>query len=169
MVGEVIKKYIKEYICEKFPHCALPQAVFAKVTKGGKEKVTLRILDKTKQVDTRYEELPDIETEFPYQTGDEVIISFLHGELENPIILRKYDQLPQIRFAKVLTGGSSMTVQILDKNGGADTHYEPFVIHNDYPLEAGDTAIISFSNYDFKKGVIIRKFGNWKKPWWEEV
>lgn len=168
MLKEVIVKQIREFLQIEMPHTLLPQAVYARVTKGGNDKVSLRILDKSNQDDENYSELPDIKTEVPYEKDDIVLLSFIYGELEKPVIVRKCDHLPQIRLAKVLSGGTSMTVQLLDKNGGVDTLYEPFTIENDYPLESGDTAIISFLHCGFSQGKIIRKYGGWKKTWWKD-
>lgn len=104
LLKTIIQTNVKSYLMKDFSHVFMPQMVFAKITKGGSDKVNIKILDKDNEIDKNYEELPDIEVDTlceyckscehykPYKTGDRVIVSFIHGELEHPIIIRKWNK-----------------------------------------------------------------------------
>lgn len=92
MLKEVVEKIVQDYLKEKMPQTLQPPVMFARVTRGGTNKVNLRILKSDNQVDSSIQEIPDVETDVTYETGEKVIISFLNGELEQPVILRKWQR-----------------------------------------------------------------------------
>ena len=162
MLAEVIKKQLKEFMQSNMPHALLPQAVYARVVKGGREKVDLRILNQMGGEDEQYQVLPDIETEFPYEKDDIVLISFIYGELEQPVIIRKQDHLPQVRFAKITKGGKSdIHLKLLNKDEEIDEQYPEIInVKNDFEVKEGDKVLISFLHCELKNPVIIRKYGD---------
>lgn len=86
-----IRRESMKIIWKYFRHIRLPQAMLAKVTKGGKI-VTLKILDEDENEDERFAEIPDLPTLETWTEGDIVIITFLYGKIELPIILRKWEK-----------------------------------------------------------------------------
>lgn len=90
MLQAIIQKEIKDTMNNKYPHAAIPQTVLAKVTKGG-DVINLKILDEFENVDNNFAEIPEIKTNVLYEYGDIVIITFLYGKLEMPIVIRKWE------------------------------------------------------------------------------
>jgi len=90
MLEKIIQKQIKSAMQHQYSHAAVPQTVLAKVTKGG-EIINLKILNEFENVDNNFAEIPDIKTTTSYATGDIVIITFLYGKLEMPIVIRKWE------------------------------------------------------------------------------
>lgn len=93
MSSEMLKKAIfnntKKFIFENFPHIFIPPCLLAKVTKIEGSKVNLKILDTNKNDDDNYPELANIETDIQVNINDIVVLNFINGELEYPIIMRK--------------------------------------------------------------------------------
>lgn len=50
--------------------------------------VTLKILDKNKQTDTRFPEVPMVSTKVPVESGDTVVVILLYGECDPYIVGR---------------------------------------------------------------------------------
>ncbi len=88
-VKSAIVKNIKEYLYENFNHIFIPPCLLAKVTKIEGSKVNLKILDVNKNEDETYPELANIDTDIPVELDDIVVLNFINGELEYPIIVRK--------------------------------------------------------------------------------
>lgn len=88
---ESIKSIVKKTIWNDYRHIRLPQAALAIVTKGG-TPVNLKILDENERIDEQFSEIPDVYTEQSFETGDKVVITFLYGKSEMPVILRKWKQ-----------------------------------------------------------------------------
>lgn len=160
MLKEVIVKCIRDFLQQDMPHTLLPQMAYARIVKGGRKKVDLRILDNMNQVDENYNELPGISTEYPYEKGDIVLVSFAQGELENPTIIRKIDHLPQVRFARVTKSGiSSINLRLLDMDQQVDENYDEITdVRNDLALKLGDLVIVGFLHCELKKPIVIRKW-----------
>lgn len=89
MLKNIIIKNINEHIYNSMPYLNLPQIVYAKVSKAEGVKVNLKILDNDLNIDYEFEELPDIKTDISCKIDDIVLVSFLRGELEHPIIIRR--------------------------------------------------------------------------------
>lgn len=89
-------KNIKEYLGQNFPHIFVPSCLYARITKfesGSKNnkaynKVNLKILDIDKNFDPKYAEIPNVRTELSFKEQDIVLLNFVNGELENPVIVR---------------------------------------------------------------------------------
>lgn len=90
MLEEFVTTVIKKLMKTEFPHLEHPAAMYARVTKrtelGGYYEYNLKILDKDKQVDSRFPELPRIRSKQGHEVGDVVAVAMLYGEL-NPYIV----------------------------------------------------------------------------------
>ena len=93
MLKNIIKNNVKEFMFDNFQHIIYPDCLYAKVTKFEENipynKVNLKILDSNKIEDENYQELPNILTDLPLEKNDIVILNFVNGELESPVIIRK--------------------------------------------------------------------------------
>lgn len=90
MLREIIQREIKNTMNGQYLHATIPQVVLAKVTKGG-SSINLKILDEFENIDSNYAEIPEIKTNTTYERGDIVIIAFLYGKLEMPVVIRKWE------------------------------------------------------------------------------
>lgn len=93
MLKNIIKNNAKEFMFNNFQHAMYPACLYAKVTKfeenSSYNKANLKILDNNKIEDENYSELPNILTDLSLEKNDIVILNFLNGELESPVIIRK--------------------------------------------------------------------------------
>ena len=93
MNSEILKRAInnntKKYLFDNFQHIFIPPCLLAKVTKKEGNKVNLKILDVNKNEDDNHPELANIDTDLTVEVDDIVVLNFLNGELEYPIIIRK--------------------------------------------------------------------------------
>lgn len=93
MLKNIIKNNVKEFMFDNFQHIMYPACLYAKVTKFEENipynKVNLKILDSNKIEDENYSELPNIQTDLLLEKNDIVILNFVNGELESPVIIRK--------------------------------------------------------------------------------
>lgn len=73
-----------------YPHMRYPPCIYARVVKASKKEdvytVTLKILDKNKQTDTRFPEVPMVSTKVPVESGDIVVVMLLYGECDPYIV-----------------------------------------------------------------------------------
>ncbi|WP_250278799.1 hypothetical protein [[Clostridium] colinum] len=86
---KAINNNIKKFIFENFQHIFIPPCLLAKTTKVEGNKVNLKILDVNKKEDDNYPELANIYTDITVEVDDIVVLNFINGELEYPIIIRK--------------------------------------------------------------------------------
>lgn len=89
-VEKIIHKQVKSIIKKEYSHVVIPQVVLAKVTKGG-DLINLKILDEFENIDSSFAEIPNIKTNTIYEVGEIVVISFLYGKLEMPVVIRKWE------------------------------------------------------------------------------
>ena len=93
MSSEILKKAIanntKKFLFDNFQHIFIPPCLLAKVTKVEGSIVNLKILDTNKNEDDNYPELANINADIRLEIDDIVVLNFINGELEYPIIMRK--------------------------------------------------------------------------------
>lgn len=95
-MGDLLKKFVKEefqsQIKENYPHLRYPPCVYAEVVrvkeKQGTYTAVLRILDKNKDKDNRFPEIPNVITKIPIKTGDIVVSILMYGECDLFIVGR---------------------------------------------------------------------------------
>lgn len=84
MLKAFVKKELDEQIKKRYPHMRCPPCVYAKVVNvKSKENVnicTLRILDKNKQPDTDFSEIPMIRTRLQVEKGNIVVVLLMYGD-----------------------------------------------------------------------------------------
>lgn len=115
----MVENTVRKFLRHNHPQLNnLPYPVLAKVTKlhNEGEFVNLRILDKNRNIDSRYKEIPKVKTHYfkkgknislitknpdnitsydefevymRYEEGDIVIVDFLYGDLSQPHIVGK--------------------------------------------------------------------------------
>ena len=87
-VGQELGNQIKE----NYPHMQYPPGLYARVVavknKGEHYEATLKILDKNRQPDSRFPEIPKVMTDIPVLKDETVVIILLYGECRPYIIGR---------------------------------------------------------------------------------
>ena len=91
MVKGVVKICINEEIHNEYPHLIYPTTLLAEVTKGGEERVNLKVLDEHSNIDERYPEIPDVKVQEKYDTGDIVVVQLLYGKIEMPVVIKRWE------------------------------------------------------------------------------
>lgn len=90
MMKQFVGQELEQQIKENYPHLQYPPLMYAKVVyvQGNMppREATLKILDKNKQPDSRFPEIPKVKTEIDIEKGDVVAIALLYGEFD-PYIL----------------------------------------------------------------------------------
>lgn len=90
MMKQFVGQELEQQIKGNYPHMQYPPLMYAKVVHVQGDmpfrEVTLKILDKNKQPDSRFPEVPMVRTEMNIAKGDVVVIALLYGELD-PYIL----------------------------------------------------------------------------------
>lgn len=89
MMKQFVGQELQQQIKENFPHLQQPSFMYAKVVQiqgDPSGEVTLKILDKNKQPDSRFPEVPKVKTGMDVKKGDVVAIALPYGELD-PYIL----------------------------------------------------------------------------------
>ena len=85
MMKNFVKQELDDQIKTNYPHMRYPPCIYARVVKASKKEdvytVTLKILDKNKQTDTRF-------TKVPVESGDTVVVILLYGECDPYIVGR---------------------------------------------------------------------------------
>lgn len=95
-MGDLLKKFVEEefqrQIQENYPYLRHPPCVYAEVIKvkdnQGIYTAVLKILDKNKNKDSRFSEIPNVTTEIPIKAGDVVVSVLMYGECDPFIIGR---------------------------------------------------------------------------------
>lgn len=93
-MSDMMKKFVEQelecQIKKNYPHMQYPPCLYAKVMtvreKEERYEVALKILDKNKQSDSRFPEVPGVVTDIHVQKGDIVVAILLYGEC-NPYII----------------------------------------------------------------------------------
>lgn len=90
MMKQFVKQEFDQQIRKNYPHLQYPTLLYAKAVQVQGElppwKVTLKILDKNKQPDSRFPEIPNVKTDIYIEKDEVVVIALLYGELE-PYVL----------------------------------------------------------------------------------
>jgi len=92
MLKVFVLQELDNQIKANYPHMQYPPCIYAKVVKAegysGKYICTLKILDKNRQADSRFPEVPMVATEIEVQKDDIVVVLLLYGECAPYIIGR---------------------------------------------------------------------------------
>lgn len=90
MLEEMVKSVISKQLAADFPHLQLPAVMRAKVTRavssGEWFEYSLKIIDKTGEIDERFPEIPGVLSKLQVESGKTVAVGLLYGEL-NPCII----------------------------------------------------------------------------------
>ncbi len=90
MMKMFVEQELQNQIKKTYPHMRYPAGLYAKVAavrqSGELYSVTLKILDKNRQLDSRFPEVPNVKTDIPILRNDIVVIVFMYGEC-NPYII----------------------------------------------------------------------------------
>lgn len=91
MMKQFVKQELSQQIKNNYPHMQYPSFLYAKVVnvvhqKEGQFEATLKILDKNKQIDSHFPEVPGVITDIVVTKGEVVVIALLYGEM-NPYII----------------------------------------------------------------------------------
>ncbi|SHI88136.1 hypothetical protein [Lutispora thermophila] len=90
MLEEMVKSVIAKQLAADFPHLQLPGLMRAKVIRasfnGEWYEYSLKILDKTGEIDERFPEIPGVFSKINVEPGKTVAVGLLYGEL-NPCII----------------------------------------------------------------------------------
>lgn len=90
MMKQFVVQELSRQIKDNYPHMQYPPCLYARVMNvkevSGRYEATLKILDKNKQVDSRFPEIPKVATDIEIRKGDAVVVALLYGEL-NPYIM----------------------------------------------------------------------------------
>lgn len=93
MMKNFVEQELENQIRQNYPHMQYPPCLYAKVVavkeKTKQYEATLKILDKNRQPDSRFPEVPKVITEIPVLKGDIVVVVLLYGEC-SPYILGRY-------------------------------------------------------------------------------
>lgn len=94
MIKKIVIATMDDQIATQYPHLQNPSCMYARVTKAtqivlGNYKVSLKILDKIKNIDTNFPEVPLVSTTISFEIGDIAIVTLLYGEC-NPFIIGRY-------------------------------------------------------------------------------
>lgn len=90
MMKQFVAQELSQQIKGNYPHMQYPSFLYAKVVNVketlGKYEATLKILDKNKQVDSRFPEIPKVVTNMEIHRNDVAVVALLYGEM-NPYII----------------------------------------------------------------------------------
>ena len=92
MIKTLITRVLREKIQTEYTHLRYPASAYAKVV-DVKEKdtfnsYTIKILDKNKNEDSGFPEIPQVFSDQIYHAGDIVVITLLYGDV-TPFIIGK--------------------------------------------------------------------------------
>lgn len=96
-MSDMLKRFVEEELGEQikqnYPHMQYPPGLYARVVtvkekREGLYVTTLKILDKNKQPDSRFPEVPGVLTEISVVKGEIVAIVLMYGECSPYIIGR---------------------------------------------------------------------------------
>ena len=93
MMKMFVEQELGNQIKESYPHMQYPPCLYAKVVavkRKGEElyEATLKILDKNKQPDSRFPEVPKVATDIPVLKDETVAVVLMYGECKPYIIGR---------------------------------------------------------------------------------
>lgn len=92
MMKQFVGQEMSAQIKDKYPHMQYPSCLYARAVHvkeiSGLYECTLKILDKNKQPDSRFPEVPKIVTDIPVNRDDVVVVILLYGECSPYIIGR---------------------------------------------------------------------------------
>lgn len=92
MMKMFVEQELQNQIKENYPHMQYPPGLYAKVVSvrqnGELYEATLKILDKNKQPDIRFPEVPKVKTDIPVLKNEIVAIVLMYGECKPYIIGR---------------------------------------------------------------------------------
>lgn len=78
-----VRQEMDKQIQEKYPHIQYPSGMYANITQVRKTNdkyiCTLKLLDRTMNVDNGFPEIPDVKTDLEVKQGDIVVILLLYG------------------------------------------------------------------------------------------
>lgn len=84
MMKMFVEQELQNQIKENYPHMQYPPGLYAKVVSvrqnGELYEATLKILDKNKQPDIRFPEVPKVKTDIPVLKNEIVAIVLMYGE-----------------------------------------------------------------------------------------
>lgn len=94
MMKQFVSQELSQQIKNNYPHMQYPSFIYAKVVNmketAGQFEVTLKILDKNRQPDNRFPEIPKVVTDKKCHQNDIVVVALLYGELIPYIIGRGF-------------------------------------------------------------------------------
>lgn len=90
MMKQFVAQGLSQQIKANYPHMQYPPFIYAKAVNvrsvDENYEATLKILDKNRQADSRFPEVPKVVTDIAVSKGDVVVVALLYGEL-NPYIV----------------------------------------------------------------------------------
>lgn len=89
MLETMIESKARDLLKKEYPHIEHPMGVYARITKVSGNEYNLKILDESKAVDTRFPEIPKVESDKSFVLGDTVAAILLYGKLSHIFILGK--------------------------------------------------------------------------------
>lgn len=84
MLKGFVEQELHNQVKTNYPHIQYPASVYAEITHIKEEnniyRCNLKILDKNKQLDSRFPEIPQVNTTLKVSSGDVVVVLLLYGE-----------------------------------------------------------------------------------------
>ena len=92
-MSDMMKMFVEQELQnQNYPHMQYPPSLYAKVVSvrqnGELYEATIKILDKNKQPDIRFPEVPKVKTDIPVLKNEIVAIVLMYGECKPYIIGR---------------------------------------------------------------------------------
>lgn len=96
MLQDIVKSELENLIVERYHHLKSPLAVLARVTNSegdgnGNYTVSLKILDKNKNDNNDYPEIPFVKTNMKFTEADIAVVILLYGEAD-PYVLGRWEE-----------------------------------------------------------------------------
>jgi len=92
MMQKFVEQELENQIKQNYPHMQYPPGLYARVVsvkkKGELYEATLKMLDKNKQPDSRFPEVPGVKTDIIILKNDIVAVVLMYGECSPYIIGR---------------------------------------------------------------------------------
>lgn len=80
MLETFVRKEITNEIKTNYPHIQYPAGMYARIVQAGEKYMyTLKILDKTLNVDNDFPEIPNVRSSIQIQKDDIVVVLLLYG------------------------------------------------------------------------------------------
>lgn len=83
-----VKKEIEKQVQNSYTHLRYPASMYAEIKKAKNNTYTIKILDKNKNPDYAFPEIPFVKSDLIFEKGDIVVIILLYGECTPYIIGR---------------------------------------------------------------------------------